>query len=77
MDPSATFHQLVLMALSASGSGTHVPSSLGENHKKQRAPSSLNAGCAFILYFDYYDVDYNFLIYFTMFVYTVFIQILN
>lgn len=35
VDPSATFHQLALMAPSASGSGIHVPSSLGENHNKQ------------------------------------------
>lgn len=56
VDPNATFHQLVLMALSASGSGIHVPSSLGENHKKQHAPSGSNAGCVFMPYFDYYAV---------------------
>lgn len=58
VDPNATFHQLVLMALSASGSGIHGPLSLGENHKKQQAPSSSNAGCVFLLCFDYYAVGY-------------------
>lgn len=58
VDPNATFHQLVLMALSASGSGIHGPSSLGENHEKQQAPSSSNAGCVFMLCFDCYAVGY-------------------